>query len=193
MDQQQLQAIFAEELEERPYFSRISGQLFGTLMECDGKTFKAVVAEMDWLEKMPWSSVTKTKRQSKFSGPTLGKLRHTHYSTSDHLTKNVEIHWTSDDRKDEVQAIKDVMAQAANSSLSDEELWKISGEIAGQLVSAYDTRRSERKLTGEWLIYGVWEDKNYYMDLGVHAELGDEQSLFDRIYASCPEFYFCFD
>lgn len=193
MDHLQMQAFFAEELERRPYFSRISGAMFTSLMACGGKTFQAVVAEMDWLEKMPWSSVTKTKRHLRFSGPTLGKLWHKHYMTTDHLIKNIEKYWESEKRKDEVQAIKEVMKQSTVSNLSDGDLWKISGEIAVKIGGAYYSRASERKLTGEWLIYGVWEGKNYYMDLGVHAELGDEQALFDRVYTGSQEFHFCFD
>ncbi|KKY56537.1 hypothetical protein ACDH60_21705 [Pseudomonas ficuserectae] len=192
MDQKQLQKVFAAELGDRPYASRISKLLFETLMDCDGRTFKAVVAEMDWLEKMPWSSATRTKKQKKFSGDVLGNLRHTHYTTSEHLITNIELHWTSEDRASEVQGIKDLITAPENAGKSPEELWKLSGDIAGQLVGAYTQRRSERKLTGEWLIYGLWEEKNYFLDLGCHAELTDEQALFDRLYSGCPEFDFCF-
>ncbi len=192
MDQKQLQKVFAAELGDRPYASRISKLLFETLMDCDGRTFTAAVAEMDWLEKMPGHSVTRTKKQKKFSGDILGKLWHTHYTTSEHILTNIEVHWKSESRASEVQAIEDLMTAPENAGKSHEELRKLSADIAGQLGGAYKQRRSERKLTGEWLIYGLWEGKNYFLDLGCHAELIDEQALFDRLYSGCPEFDFCF-
>ena len=190
----QATSVFAAELEAKPYHSRLSGLFFETLMECDGRTFKAVIAEIDYLERMPGSEVTRTKPAKRLHGEILGGLRHAHYSSSEHLIENIRLHWEAEANQVEVSRIKEAMAQAAKDNLSPDEMWKFAGDIAGTLVGAHGVRKAKRKLTGEWIVYATWDDeKNYYMDLSVHGELADEQALYDRLYAGCPEFDFCFE
>jgi hypothetical protein len=51
--------------------------------------------------------------------------------------------------------------------------------------------KPDRAVAGEWLIYGNWEGQNYYLDLGAHYELANQEALCERLYTGCPEFGFC--
>jgi hypothetical protein len=189
-DNSHLVKVFTAILNEKPYASRISKSLFNTLIQSDGRVFQAVEAELDHLEKMPGSSPTRTKKHKRLHGEILGGLRHTHYFTNEHMIENIRLHWQG--RPDEVLAMKEELERAKRADLSDADAWELAGQIATKLASAYGDRRSSRKLSGEWIVYATHEDQNYYLDLAVHAELSDEQALFDRLKDDCPEFPFCF-
>lgn len=191
-DSSHLASVFTAILEEKPYASRISQALMNTLLQGDSKVFRAVEDELDYLEKMSWSSPTRTKKQKRLHGEILGNLRHTHYFTSEHMIENIRLHWEAETNQHEVLLMKQEMERAKESNLSDAEAWELAGQIAKKLAGAYSIRRANRKLSGEWIVYAAHEGLNYYLDLAVHAELSDEQALYDRLKTGCPEFYFCF-
>lgn len=191
-DNSDLAPVLTAILRQKPYASRISRLLFETLLDCDGKTFRAVEAELDYLEQAPGSSLTRTKKQKRLHGEILGNLKHTHYFTSEHLIENIRLHWEAEANQAELLKIKEAMGHARASELADIEIWALAGQFAETLAGAYRARASARKLTGEWIVYACHEGKNYYLDLAVHGELSDEQALFDRLKSGCPESAFCF-
>jgi len=191
-DNSHLAPVLTEILNQKPYASRVSKLLFETLINCDGRTFRAVEEELDFLEQIPGSLPTRTKKQKRLHGEILGNLKHTHYFTSEHLIENIRLYWAAEGNQAEVVKMKEDISRAKESGLSDAQLWAFAGQFAETLTGAYGTRRSARKLTGEWIVYSSIDGENYYLDLAVHAELSDEQALFDRLKSGCPEFPFCF-
>ncbi|KIP93518.1 hypothetical protein RU10_12365 [Pseudomonas fluorescens] len=56
-----------------------------------------------------------------------------------------------------------------------------------------ESRKRRGALTGEWLIYYVYNGLNYYLDLADHEVLNDQQKLYDRLSNECAwEFPFAF-
>lgn len=54
--------------------------------------------------------------------------------------------------------------------------------------------RVARGLTGDWIIFGIHESKNYYLDLGTHSEGEDGESLYKKLRNGCQaEFPFLFE
>ena len=190
MDKKTERAIFLAVLEGKPYYDRLSKKIVDSLLEENAKVFTSVVSEIDALENI--SEVTRTKRQSKFSGEVLGRLYHTHYSTSDDIAQNIELHWGRPDLQEDPSHPNTLLRNAIEADLQHNEMWSEAGVIAKKIVSGYDERRAKRKISGEWIIYGVHEGLKYYLDLGYQGELIDEVALYDRVYSSCPEFDFCF-
>jgi hypothetical protein len=185
MKSDRLKPVFAEILHGKPYDSRISGRLFETLLDCDGRTFNAVVGQLDVLEKVHGADSLGVKKYKQFRGPILQGLWHSHYFSGEHLLRNIELYFEGSPA--ERAALKRRIGEPIDDPIA------VSGEIAQTIAGGYRLRRNARKLTGEWIIYGKWEQQNFYLDLSVHAELVDEQALYDRLASQCPEFYFLFD
>jgi hypothetical protein len=63
------------------------------------------------------------------------------------------------------------------------------GKLAHELVlEGYQDRAAKRKLTGEWLIFGVQEQKNVYLALCTHSD-GPEQDgeIYNALLGLCGE------
>lgn len=191
-DESYLVSIFTEMLNEKPYVSRVSQHLFVTLVHTDTKTFKAVVAGMDHLEQLPGAEAPRTKPATSFRGPILGSLSKFHYTTTKFLPQNVLLHWQSKGNRGVAKQAGDLFDKALASDTAPLDAWEIAGQIADDVVAGYGKRRDDHKLTGEWVIFRVWNGQKYFLSLGVHTELKDEQALFDRVHLECPEFPFCF-
>ena len=192
-DESYLIPVYTEILNEKPYVSRISQYLFDTLTKTDGGTFRSVVDGLDHMEQLPFSRSPRTKPATSFDGPILGSLCKFHYTTNMFMKKNILMHWDSRANRAVRAQVNELYDNAVGSNKSPEELWQIAGEISGRVTGGYGVRADAHKLTGEWVIYAVSGGQNYYLALGVHSELKDEQALFDRVRSGCPEFPFCFD
>jgi hypothetical protein len=67
----------------------------------------------------------------------------------------------------------------------------ISKNIANAIVNLYADRSRKECLTGEWIIYGKHDGKNYYLCLAAHDE--PDIQIFERIKRGCSgEFPFLF-
>jgi hypothetical protein len=71
--------------------------------------------------------------------------------------------------------------------------WQRSMLFANRAVrETYDLKKSSRCMTGEWIIFKKFGDKNYYLTLAYHTE--SDEIIRDRIEANCREqFPFLFD
>ncbi|WAH60387.1 hypothetical protein LZ023_13020 [Pseudomonas silvicola] len=191
-DESYLIPVKAELLNQKPYVARISRYLFDMLTHSDAGTFRSVLEALDQMEQIPFSRPARTKPASQFRGPILGKLYKFHYTTTGFMRENILLHWNSKDNRREKDKLTEQFNNTARSYKSLEEAWKVAGKIARQVVDGYVTRGDSQKLTGEWIIYQEWNGQKYYLSLGNHSELKDEQALYDRVKAGCAEFPFCF-
>jgi len=184
--------VFEELLAEKPYLGRMSNHLRNELVRSDSRTFKAVLKHIDFMEGLPGAKQPDTVKPKKFRGPILGPLSKFHYTTTAFLPLNVLNQWTSKGNQQAAQAAGQQFDNAVNSDISHTDAWELAGQLAEQIVAGYGVRQAKRALTGEWVIYRNYAGVNYYLSLAVHAELSDEQALFDRVKRACPEFPFCF-
>jgi len=89
--------------------------------------------------------------------------------------------------------LDNLLREVAEQHGDDPDAWP--NHLTHQLVIGGFTERSERGLTGDWLIYAKCEGQNYYLDLATHEEgLQDEaDSLFNKLKnGSKAEFPFLF-
>jgi hypothetical protein len=191
-DESYLIPVKAELLNQKPYVSRISRYLFDTLTHSDGGTFRSVLEAMDQMEQLPDTRPVRTKPASQFYGDILGGLHKFHYTTTSFMGENILLHWKSKSNKGERAKLNELFDQTTATCESLEEAWKVAGRIAQQVVEGYEVRGDSQKLTGEWVIYQEWGGQRYYLALGKHSELKDEQALYDRVKTGCAEFPFCF-
>ncbi|MFM0687301.1 hypothetical protein PQQ77_15075 [Paraburkholderia strydomiana] len=63
------------------------------------------------------------------------------------------------------------------------------GRLAHELViEGYQDRATKRKLTGEWLIFGVQEQKNFYLALCAHSDSAEQDSaMHDALLNLCGD------
>ena len=68
------------------------------------------------------------------------------------------------------------------------------GRLAQTVVDGYEKRAERKALTGDWIIYGKHESKNYYLAVAEHARTKEEdEELYQRLNALCgAQFPFLF-
>lgn len=172
----------------QPYSHRISQnlalklQLLSSLRRINKS---AVLDEIALLEKTPTSHPTGTKKAEKFKGPILGRFWHKHYYDSRHLAHNFHNKWFGNYALKH-ELFKEKLHEILMTKVDDTDMEKYR-LIMANLIShtvVYDGIESRRKrgaLTGEWLIYYVHNELNYYLDLAHHGEIKDPKKLFERL------------
>jgi len=124
-------------------------------------------------------------------GKVLGKLNRTHYMTAAHQMENLQAHWASEANQEELSRLK-ALSSYLDKPLPKSEQHVIADQITGTLVGGFRATQAQRTVPGEWLVYGHWDNQNYYMDLAANNELADQRGLYERLLAGCPEFDICF-
>jgi len=158
----------------------------------------SVLDEIALLEKTPTSRPTGTKAAEKFRGPILGRFWHKHYCDSSHLAQNFHNKWFGDYALKH-GLFKEKLREIFMTEEDDTDMEKYRLVMANRISHAvvYDGIESRRKrgaLTGEWLIYYVHNEINYYLDLADHKEIKDPKKLFERLKDECEwEFPFAFE
>lgn len=158
----------------------------------------SVLDEIALLEKSPTSHPTGTKAAEKFRGPILGRFWHKHYYDSRHLAQNFHNKWFGDYALKH-GLFKEKLREILRAEVDDTDMEKYRLVIANRIshTIVYDgieSRRNRGALTGEWLIYYVHNELNYYLDLADHKEIKDPEKLFDRLRDGCEwEFPFAFE
>ncbi|WP_312244294.1 hypothetical protein [Stutzerimonas nitrititolerans] len=191
LDKELIARLKTEAVRGKPYAERISIALAFRLLNSSNPRFDpfSVLDEIDYLEGIRSSS--RTKKESQFRKPPLYPFWHKHFFSAQHLLKNIGIRWNlgGDGNKDLDNLLREVAEQHGD----DPDAWP--NHLTHQLVIGGFTERSERGLTGDWLIYAKCEGQNYYLDLATHEEgLQDEaDSLFNKLKnGSKAEFPFLF-
>ncbi|MFH0022804.1 hypothetical protein ACFZAC_14515 [Pseudomonas fluorescens] len=157
----------------------------------------SVLDEISLLEKTPSSRPTGTKPAEKFRGPILGRFWHKHYYDAKHIPQNVVNKWFADYAMKE-GLLKKKLHEILLTDDDDNDIEKyritIANRISHSIVyGGIESRKRRGALTGEWLIYYVYNGLNYYLDLADHEELNDQQKLYDRLSNECAwEFPFAF-
>ena len=147
-----------------------------------GEGVSRVVREIKCLEGFSTSTM---KAETKVNRGLIKGLRHKHYLPSgiDSFSKNLEMQLN----KCSNQIRVDYQTILKSKVLTDLEK---ADQIARLAVSKYSERSDERKLTGEWIIFHKYQDKNYYLDISCHKD--SEETIAANLKKNCliefPEF-----
>ncbi|OBU34871.1 hypothetical protein CTM76_03625 [Photobacterium phosphoreum] len=115
------------------------------------------------------------KSPSAFRYHPLKGLLHIHFSASVYIAQNIKLGLG-----------KNGLKQIINETLNKEDLSpeQQSVEIAKRMVDkTLIQRRSDKKMTGEWVVYTKYQGKNYYLCLARHND--NDQSIRNRIEEHC--------
>ena len=188
----QVTKLKAEAVRGKPYAGRISIALaFRLLGAADtGLDVWAILDELDHLEGI--RPLSKTKDAKPFHRRPLIPFWHKHFSSARHIVKNIGIRWNlgGNGNKDLDALIEEVARDYGD----DPDIWpKV---LVDRLIMEGYSDRTMYGLTGDWIVFGVHNDQNYYLDLATHEE-GTPQNahkLFAKLkYGSAAEFPFLFD
>lgn len=179
LDKEQIRRLKLEAVRGKAYSERISIALAFRLLDSSNPRFDrlAVLDEINYLEGM--TKTSRTKPESQFKKPPLFPFWHKHFFSTQHLIKNIGIRWNifNGGNRDLEKMISDVAKKHGD----DPDAWP--NHLVQQLVISGFTDRTERGLTGDWLIYAKHESKNYYLDIATHEEGVEEHAhtLFQKL------------
>jgi hypothetical protein len=150
---------------------------FGT--ESFGVRPLTVIGEIKSLEKL---KISQTKRATQFRGSHLCGLWHKHYMNGDvaSLAQNVQKALNEYGIPFVEEKIREAQAAGEERFVTKEDVPKIANDV---LRNNLARRRSEGKMTGEWIVYAQHENQNFYLCLAKHND-GDEK-IRERIERIC--------
>jgi hypothetical protein len=135
--------------------------------------------------RSPFPSMTAKPRQ--FKGDALRGLWKVHFFDARFLVRNILNEWSMFGSK------SDKFEKLCTRIAAEEEQAPSRGGWQGRLVhefgmEGYRQRAAKRKMTGEWLIFGVHKEKNIYLSLCTHSN-GPEQDLevYDALLKLCGD------
>lgn len=187
---EEIQNIKASIMEGRLYSDRVSFGLALRIFDV-GRALREVGCifdELDYLEGM--AAFSKTKEAGQFRHHPLDKLWHKHFYSPRHFVKNIGIHWGID--RDKTKKLDNLIREVTRKNGNDLDF--LPASIAHRFVlDAYMKRASGNRLTGDWIIFGKYEGKNYYLDIAAHEEGDNPDRLLEKLRKSSKsEFPFLF-
>lgn len=129
-----------------------------------------VIDEIKSLEKL---KISQTKPATPFRGRYLGGLWHKHYMNGDVASLAQNVKSALDEYRIPFfdKRIREAQAAGEKRLVTKEDVPKIVDDV---LRNNLARRRSEGKMTGEWVIYAQHESQNFYLCLAKHDD-GDEK------------------
>lgn len=147
-----------------------------------------IMAEVKYLENL--INHSETVKEEKFKHLPLRGLYKKHFMNARYLINNINAYYgtkfNGNSRLDE--CIQSMFDETTTKYLDE----SFAGKLAHQLVFKAIEERAERGLTGEWIVFQKYRDKNYYLTLATHDE--DDEEIFKRVnYVLEKEFPFLKD
>lgn len=121
---------------------------------------------------------TQTKKASVFRKEPLKGLWKKHFTDASFILKNIGIHigLEKEGNKKLDQLIIEAFAQSTTGVVDDQFINYITTRVT---FGVFEERAKENKLTGEWIVFQKYKQKNYYLTLAAHDE-GD-YSIYKRV------------
>lgn len=119
-----------------------------------------------------------------FKGAALSGLWKVHFVDARFLLKNIYNEWGISSEKGNkfMELCKRVAAE--DDKAPSPHGWQ--GRLGHEFVRGYENRAQKNKLTGEWLIFGVHEQRNFYLALCRHSDSpGQDHSIYRGIKELC--------
>jgi hypothetical protein len=166
-DAAQLQEIKRQVTADRSYADRVSLSFAFQLSQARTTLGEDhfILDIIDGLENVQQRSTLRAEAQ--FRHPPLHPFWHVHWSAPRHIPRNIGIHWnlTGKGKRD---PLTPMLQQVAKKHGHDPARWP--GIITYRLAIEGHRARAERGLTGDWIIFGKHEGRNYYLALATHEE-----------------------
>lgn len=103
-----------------------------------------------------------------FKGAALSGLWKVHFIDPKFILRNIHTEWGMFDENSHKFA--ELCARVAAAEEREPSAYGWQGRLAHEfVVGGYEKRAKKRKLTGEWLIFGVHKEKNVYLALCEHS------------------------
>ncbi|BBO71376.1 hypothetical protein DSCA_53060 [Desulfosarcina alkanivorans] len=159
--------------------SRISSVFIAQTFQMQANRVINVIQMLDevrYLEGIKESS--STKKTELFRHPPLKGLRKKHFLDSQFIPQNMDSHYgfSYGGNKNLDKTINELIQQNKSGWIDDEFIGELSHRIT---FGAIEERARIKKLTGEWIVFQIYQNKNYYLTLGSHDE-GDER-IWERV------------
>jgi hypothetical protein len=177
----EVSAIKRRILEGRPYTDRVSFGFCLLLLEIRQRRNEdnIIIAAMDALEGSGPSSTRRPPQQ--FKHPPLKPFFHKHVFMPRHVVSNIGAHWglLGADKSSPATEVGNsrfdkMIRRIAQNHGDDPERWQ--AELAHEFIMSSFEWRSSKGLTGDWLIYAIHENVNYYIGYSTHTK--DDQALY---------------
>ena len=137
---------------------------------------------------------TNTNGPAPFKHAPLAPLWHTHFFRPRHVLRNIGDRWGVA-RGQGNRDLGSLLSQVAVECGDDPVRWP--GELAHRFGGGLSERAEARRLTGDWIIFGKYQGRNYYLDLALHEEgegACNSAQLMNKLRASSQfEFPFLFE
>lgn len=144
-----------------------------------------IVDEIKKLEGL--DSKSSTKRATPFTKPPLSGLWHQHFFSGRFVAANVYSQLGNGKRTAELGA--QYLDPQPDGTVGEQADWE--GFLHAVTVQQFEERQEQGRLTGEWIVFGKHEGRNYYLLLSPHTTGVGDQKLFDEIKLTCqPQFPF---
>lgn len=131
----------------------------------------------------------KPPKAKPFKGEALSGLWKVHFVDSRFLLRNIYNEWgIFNENSDKFAAL---CARVAEAEEREPSACGWQGRLAHELIiGGYENRAKKQKLTGEWLIFGIHNDKNIYLALCEHSSgPAEDKEIYEALKHLCgPEF-----
>lgn len=185
---EELKTIKVDAVGEQPYAERVSLALALHLLlnRESGKDYYPILDELNFLEGL--ASATRTKPERQFERGVIKFLFHKHYSSARHISRNLldQLDFRGNDA-DGQDYCETTLARIAEEHGENPEAWP--GALAHALTIGGYQDHARRGLTGEWIIFGKHEGRNYYLGLASHKEGRNPERLLKTLKQNCEAEY----
>lgn len=118
----------------------------------------------------------RTKAEEPFKGEALKGLWKAHFFDSRFIARNLLNYWKLDSPK------SGKFGQLLQRVMLEEQRQPSEGGWPGRLshafvIDAYKTKANKRALTGEWLVFGKHNNRNYYLCIAEHTNSCEEDAI----------------
>lgn len=159
--------------------SRISSIFIAQVMQMQGNRVintHQMLDEVKYLEGL--RSVSSTQTVSDFKREPLKGLMKTHFTDARFIVKNLGAHFGYDHggNRNLDALISEAFARNESGYVDEKFINFIAHEST---VGALQKRAKKKKISGEWIVFQKYNEKNYYLTLAAHDE-GDE-NIYRRV------------
>ena len=186
---EEIAAIKRAVVGETEFVDRVSFAL--ALRLISGNDAHSVLLEIGCLES---GTPTSTKPAAQFKRTPLHPFWHKHFFAPRHFSKNIGERWNVA-RGEGNRALSEMLNEVALRFGHDPRLWP-SAVGHRFVLGGIDERSEAGRITGDWIVFGKYQNKNYYCDLATHEEgksCESSERLIAKLRAGCEwEFPFLF-
>ncbi len=159
----------------QPYAKRVSLVLALHLLSNleNQEDYFPILDELNYIEGI--GPATRTKPEGRFKRGGINFLYHKHYSSARHISRNLKDQSEFKEDGTNTDFFETTYARIMKEHGEDPDVWP-GALIHALTIQGYQDHAS-RGLTGDWIVFGKHEGKNYYLGLATHKEGREPEKL----------------